>query len=259
MPQQLLLEQMTSPEIRDAIDDGYTTAIVACGATEQHGPHLPMFMDAELGTALAVEVARRLGHTLVAPTVRIGCSQHHMAFAGSFTLRTETFEAICHDYCTSLARHGFRTIFFIPSHGGNFAPLAEMLPRLRDAVGPGVQVIVFADLVAVIDLWRRVVEDQVGLGDRVGGHADIAESSVMLVLHPELVHEERADAGYMGPITPEVMERVFREGMTAITSNGIIGDARGMRVEIGRRCIDEMAEMLVEFFRERTTTPAPGR
>ncbi len=252
IPQDLLLERMTSPEVRAALDAGYTTVVIACGATEQHGPHLPLSMDAEHGAKLAEEVARGLGHTLVAPTIRIGCSDHHMAFPGSFSLRVETFEAICHDYCTSLARHGFRRILFVPSHGGNFAPLAAMQPRLQEAVGPDVQVVVFADLLATIDLWRRVVEAETGLGDRVGGHADIAESSIMLALHPELVHESAAEVGYVGPITPEVMAKVFRDGMDTITPNGIIGDARGMRKSIGDRCIAEMATMLVEYFHDRT-------
>ena len=239
---------MTSPQVRSAIEAGYTAVVVACGATEQHGPHLPLCMDAEHGATLAAEVARGLGHALVAPPIRIGCSEHHMAFAGSLTLRVETFEAICHDYCTSLARHGFRRILFVPSHGGNFAPLAAMQPRLQAAVGPAVQVVVFADLVATIELWRRVVEEETGLGDRVGGHADIAESSIMLALHPELVRESEAQVGYIGPITPELMSTVFREGIGAITPNGIIGDARGMRESIGRRCIAEMASVLVAHF-----------
>jgi len=172
-----------------------------------------------------------------------------MAFAGTLSLRVDTFEAICHDYCTSLARHRFRTIYFIPSHGGNFAPLAAMQPRLQETAGPDVTIVVFADLLATIELWRRVVQEETGLGGRVGGHADIAESSIMLALHPELVRESEAVAGYVGPITPEVMRAVFSDGIGAIAPNGIIGDARGMRQSIGERCIAEMAEVLVTHFR----------
>lgn len=257
MPQELLLERMTSPEVRAALDSGYTTAVIACGATEQHGPHLALCMDAEHGAALALEVARRLDHALVAPPIRIGCSEHHMAFPGSLTLRVETFEAICHDYCTSLVRHGFRTIYFVPSHGGNFAPLAAMQPRLQEAVGPSARVVVFSDLEATIDVWRRVVEGESGLGDRVGGHADIAESSIMLALHPELVRQSKAEAGYTGPITPEVMRTVFEKGMNILTPNGIIGDARGMQESIGRHCIAEMASVLVAHFRESMNSALP--
>jgi creatinine amidohydrolase len=242
---------MTSPEVRAAIDGGRTTAVLACGAVEQHGPHLPLFMDAEHGERLAREVARRLGNALVAPSIRVGCSEHHMRFAGSMSLRVETFEALCLDYCTSLARHGFRHIYLIPSHGGNYGPLAAMQERLNVAVGPDARVVAFTDLQAQIDVWVRVVEAEAGLGSRVGGHADIAESSIMLTLHPRLVRQDRAEAGYPGELTPDVLKRVFEEGIGAVTPNGILGDARGMSDAIGRRCIAETADLLVGYFRDR--------
>jgi creatinine amidohydrolase len=255
MPDELLLERMTWPEVRAAIDGGCTTAVVACGAVEQHGPHLPLLMDAEHGSRLALEVARRLGDALVAPTIRVGCSEHHMGFAGTISLQVSTFEAVCRDYCVSLARHGFRRICFIPSHGGNFAPLADMLARLNEAVGEEVCVLAFGDLTGLVALWTRVVEEACGLGDRVGGHADIAEGSIMLALEPELVRRDAAAAGYLGPLTPDLIERLFRDGIGSITPNGILGDARGMSAEIGRRCIAEAAEMLVAFFREGAAAP----
>lgn len=249
MSSEVHMERMTSPDVGAAIEAGFTVAIVACGAVEQHGPHLPLFMDAEHGAALAGEVARRLGNALVAPAIRVGCSEHHMRFAGSMTVRTETFQALCHDYAASLARHGFRHVCFIPSHGGNFAPLAAILGPLNEALGPGTRVVAFTDLQAQIDLWRRVVEDEAGLGSRVGGHADIAESSIMLALHPRLVRQDRAQAGYPGELTPEVLRTVFEQGIGAVAPNGILGDARGMSEAIGRRCIAETADLLAGHFR----------
>lgn len=249
MRDERVLERMTSPGVRAAIDRGWDVAIVACGAVEQHGPHLPLFMDAEHGARLAEEVAHRLGDALVAPAIRVGCSDHHMGFAGSMSVREETFEALCHDYAVSLARHGFRAVYFIPSHGGNFGPLARMLGRLNEAVGPGTRVVAFTDLDAQVELWRRVVEEEAGLGSRVGGHADIAEGSIMLALHPGLVRAEAAAAGYEGPLTAELLETVFREGIGAVAPNGILGDARGMSEAIGRRCIAETADLLAAHFR----------
>ena len=249
MRDEVALERMTSPEVRAAIDAGHTTVVVACGAVEQHGPHLPLFMDAEHGTRLAEDVARRLGNALVAPTIRVGCSEHHMSFAGTISLQTATFEAVCRDYCVSLARHGFRHICFIPSHGGNFAPLASMVDRLNEAAGPETRVVAFTDLAALIELWTNVAEEESGLGSRVGGHADVVESSIMLALHPHLVRTQAAAAGYSGPLTPEVLRRMFQEGIGAITANGILGDARGMSVELGQRCIAELADMLTTYFR----------
>ncbi len=258
IPEERVLERMTWPEVRAALDAGRTTVIVACGAVEQHGPHLPLFTDAEHGTRLAEGVAQRLGDALVAPTIRVGCSEHHMAFPGTLSLQSATFEAVCRDYCTSLARHGFRQIYLIPSHGGNFAPLADMRGRLQEAVGPEVRVVAFTDLPAVIEVWKWVVEEESGLGERVLGHADIAESSVMLALHPQLVRSEAAAAGYLGDLTPELLERIFREGFRSVTDNGILGDARGMSEAIGRRCIEELVDALVAYFRREVSREPSG-
>src|ERR1700749_812014 len=103
----LSLELMPYEDGAAALRAGFDAVLVPCGAVEQHGPHLPLCMDADHAEALSVEVASRRGRTLIAPTIKVGCSSHHMAFSGTFSLRPETFEAICTDYCTSLARHGF--------------------------------------------------------------------------------------------------------------------------------------------------------
>src|SRR5262245_36493210 len=108
---------MTWQGIRDAQARGLTTATFACGAVEQHGPHLPTGTDTYLGTALAERAARLAGNTLVAPTLRPGLSEHHMHFPGSFTVRPSTFVALVEDYCSSLARQGFERIVVFSSHG----------------------------------------------------------------------------------------------------------------------------------------------
>jgi len=250
LPDEINLERMRSSEVAAALEAGYTTAVVPCGAVEQHGPHLPLFVDAEHGVRLGEEVARRLGDALVAPTIRVGCSEHHMGFPGTVSLTAETFAAVCRDYCTSLARHGFQRICFLPSHGGNFAPLAEMLEDLNAAVGPGCTVVAFTDLMAVVECWKGVVEEEAGLGERVGGHADIAESSVMLALHPDLVREDLAVRGFIPELEDDVIGRIIRDGFKSVTPTGILGDARGMTREVGERCIKELADLMAEACRD---------
>ena len=246
---ELFLERLTSPDIAAALTAGKTTIIVPAGAVEQHGPHLPLLVDAEHGTRLGLEVAQRLGNALVAPTIRIGCSEHHMAFPGTISLQPETFKAVLHDYCVSLSRHGFRKLCILPSHGGNFRIIREALAELNDAVGPDCEVVAFTDLMAIVAVWRRVVEEEVGLGDRVGGHADIAESSVIMSLTPDLVRPERAARGYMPETDEAVIDRIIADGLESVTSNGILGDARGMSAELGERCITALADTLAEYFR----------
>jgi creatinine amidohydrolase len=253
----LLLETLTSPDVRRALDAGFHTAIVACGAVEQHGPHLPLCMDAEHGTHLALAVARRLGQALVAPTIRVGCSEHHMRFAGSMTVSEATLEALCGDYAHSLSRHGFRHVLFLPTHGGNFAPLRAMLGRLNGRVLAGTRVHAFTDLHGQIALWTRIVQEESGHGDRVGGHADIAETSLMMHMHPRLVREERAEGGFRGALTPEVLERVFTEGIGSVTPNGILGDARGASAEIGARCLEATAALVADAFRSEIASAEP--
>ncbi len=245
--QEIQLERLRSPAIKDLLNQGWNTAVFACGAVEQHGPHLPLFMDAEHGTFLALAVAQKIGKTLVAPTIRIGCSNHHMAFAGSLTLRKSTFEAMVSDYVSSLAHHGFKRVFIIPSHGGNFGPLKEMLPALQQLV-PGVKVKAFTDLEGTIKTWRQGIEVLSGLGSRVGGHADIAETSIMLHMHPELVRMDLAEPGFANEIKGEVFEKLIREGLHVLAPNGILGDARGATPEMGTVLIDNLARHVAEYF-----------
>ena len=249
-PHDLLLEEMTWPEVERSLAAGFTSVVVAAGAVEQHGPHLPLLVDAARGDRLALEVARRLGNTLVAPTIRVGCSEHHMGFPGTLSLRASTLRAVCMDYAASLARHGFRTVHFVPSHGGNFAPLAEMLDDLRDAVAPGCEVRAYTDLHGFVALWERAVAEMAPeFANRVGGHADIAESSEMLCIRADLVREDLAAPGHVAEFDDALAERIFNDGFRAVTPNGVLGDARGMSRAIGERCIAYAAEGIAAALR----------
>ena len=244
---ELYLERLRWPEVEQALQGGFTTVIVPCGAVEQHGPHLPLFMDAEHGTRLGAEVARRLGHALVAPTIRVGCSEHHMGFPGTISLEKSTFLAVVRDYCSSLARHGFKKICLLPTHGGNFKPLEDVVAELDELVGADCRVLAYTDLMGLLDLWKRTVEDEAGMGDRVGGHADIAESSVMLLMHPDLVRGDLAEVGFF-PKSEEAVQKIIREGLKSVTANGILGDPRGMSEEIGTRCVAVLADAAAGYF-----------
>jgi len=248
LEREIILERMTRPQVESALRDGYETITVACGAVEQHGPHLPLFVDAEIGTRLSYEIALKLGKALAAPTIRVGCSEHHMSFPGTLTVRESTFKDLCADYCMALSRHGFEHIFFVPSHGGNFKPIADSVDEWNEAAGPDCKVAAFTDLLSVVSLWRRLVEEKTGLGDRVGGHADIAESSLMLLLHPHLVNVEAAEIGHTEELSQDLVERIMRDGLKSITPNGVLGDARGMSVEIGELVAAETVTMMAEYF-----------
>jgi creatinine amidohydrolase len=244
----LRLELMTAPEVRAAIDRGMRRVIIPCGAIEQHGPHLPLCMDADHAERLGMLVATRLGDALVAPTIKVGCSSHHLEFAGTISIKNETYEALCRDYCVSLARHGFDRICLFSAHIGNFPVLAEMLPRLQAAVRPDCRVAAFVDSPTWIAAWRGSVEQAGGDGEKVGGHADIAETSLMLVLRPESVQTSRMEPGRIGMLTPNELTLMWQHGLRAMSANGILGDPRGSTREIGERCLEAIADLLGESF-----------
>lgn len=244
----LRLELMTSSEVALAIAGGTRTIVIPCGAVEQHGPHLTLSVDADHADHLGILVAKGVGGALVAPTIRTGCSSHHMAFPGTISLQDSTFEMICRDYCTSLARHGFERILIFSAHVGNCPPLAGMLPRLQAAVPPSCRISAFTDAKAWLERWRDAVEEAGGEPIKVGGHADIAETSLMLDLHPERVRAERFEAGRLGLLSQEDLGLMWRNGLAAVSINGILGDPDGSSAAIGRHCIARIAALLVERF-----------
>lgn len=169
------LEALTAPKLRELIERGVTTVVVPFGSIEQQGGHLPLGSDALLADYVGREVAARLDAVL-APTVRVGCAEQHMGVAGTLTLTPATLTDVAVEIGESLARHGFRVIAVVSTHGGNAAPLAAAAQRLNEAL-PGTVVCAPAG----------------DLGPRPGSHSGEWLSSVMLALHPELVEVGAAD------------------------------------------------------------------
>ncbi|WP_069269234.1 creatininase family protein [Paraburkholderia nodosa] len=248
LPKTLHLSRMTYEDVSAALATQFDGVIIPCGAIEQHGPHLPLSMDADHAEALAVEIATLLGRTLIAPTIQVGCSKHHMAFPGTISLQEQTYAALCHDYCVSLAKHGFKRIYLFSAHVGNFNALHTMLPGLREAVGPGTQVLAYTNHQAWLREWRLAVEEAGGDPEFVGGHADIAETSLMIHLHPDSVRHGQLVAGHVGFMTTEQLNLMWKEGVASISPNGVLGDARGSSSEIGETCLHATARLLAAAF-----------
>jgi creatinine amidohydrolase len=119
----MLLENATWLEVEAYLAKDKTRGIIIpIGSTEQHGP------NGLIGTdhLCAEFVAQHVGEACdayVAPTLAYGMSQHHLAFAGSVTLRPSTMTAMIRDIVQSLNVHGFERFFFLNGHGGNVAPV----------------------------------------------------------------------------------------------------------------------------------------
>jgi len=232
--EELFIERLSWPEVGAALAAGKRRAIVCAASTEQHGPHLPEATDALLGAAYAEGLARRLGDALVAPVIRPACSEHHMAFSGSLTISETLLMDLIDAYLASLRRHGFERFVVMSSHGGNYPVLARWAQQR-----PAPDAVVISDI-GVFDAGFEAIR-RFGRTDSAGPHAEVLETSMMLHLHPELVHMERAEPGFTGDVR---LDDVLTRGMRAITSNGIIGDPVGATAEMGVAVLDAVVSSL---------------
>ena len=247
-PETVWLERMTSPQVKQALQDGYHTVLFAVGSNEQHGPHLALGTDSLIGDKLMERVAERVGNILVAPTIRVGASEHHMAFPGTITLREEVLEEVIVDYCRSLARHGFKTIIVVPTHGGNKETVTRAAERLaRESLSA--KVLAQSDEVAYVTAMVEVGNKYDITPGEVGSHAGHMETSLMLADYPDLVDMDKAargkvDLGYDGE------DRLHEVGMHRLSPIGILGDATKSNAEAGKEYIEHMVATAAEQLRE---------
>ncbi len=119
------IEELTYLEVRDALADGKTTAIISTGGIEQNGPYVAMGKHNYILQTACEWIARELGDALCAPIIKlvpegnIDEPSGHMRYPGTISLREETFEAVLTDVGSSLAQHGFEHIIYIGDSGGN--------------------------------------------------------------------------------------------------------------------------------------------
>jgi len=246
----VLLEEMSWLQIKNAMEAGYKTVVIALGAIEQHGPHLPEGTDSMLGYTMAEALAKELGNALVAPTIRPGLSEHHMAFPGSLTLRLSTFVAVMEDYVDCYIRHGFEAIVLFPTHGGNFKAVDDFTNAAVEKY-PNTKIICCLNNKVTTKLSEEFAKESGIPVNILGSHSGYAETSIMLASYPHLVDMHLAEEGFVGDFTAEVREKMFKEGMCGVTKNGILGDARNANAEFGKKNKERIVKACAEVVRQQ--------
>lgn len=191
----VLLAEYTWPEVASLLEQD-PVVVVPVGAFEQHGPHLPLMVDAHLAGRVAEDAARRAladgKAVVVTPTVWTGYSPHHRDFPGTITLDAEAFSLVVSQIAKSLAAQGFRRIVLLNGHGGNTNLLRSAVQSLYYDEGVSVATANYWDF-ALPDLaaWRR---------SEPGGimHACEMETSLMLASRPDLVQMDKAQDHFLG-------------------------------------------------------------
>ncbi len=132
----------------------------------------------------------------------------------------------------------------VPTHGGNFAPLAAAVERLPDSQRQRVVAITdLSVLLRVAQLGEQEFEVPMSEG---GLHAGEWETSMLLAIHPELVHMDRAEAGYVGD-PQEAVAGLLESGVQSLSATGAIGDPTLASAEHGRRYWEAMLDLAVEL------------
>ena len=243
------MSEMTRVDIQKALDRGFSTVVFAVGSNEQHGPHLPTCTDSLIGDVLANKVAGKLGRALQAPSINVGCSDHHMAFPGAISLRPETLKSLIHDYCVSLAKQGFKNIVILPSHGGNFNAVQEVTDELKQSL-KGNTVVSYTDLNGLLEFLAEFSSKHGISAGESGGHAGESETSMVLAIRKDLVDMKHAEKGFVGNFEDK-KELMWRQGIKAVTKNGVLGDPRKAEAGKGEEYLELWAEKMVAFVRKQ--------
>lgn len=235
-----VLEEMTWPAVEDALDDT-RLVVVPTASIEQHGPHLPLAVDTIRATELGRRIADRLG-CFVAPTVRPGRSDHHMAFPGTISLAEDTFRNVVRDYCESLVAHGFETVALFTSHGGNTATIEELAPELDADLDA--HVFVAGDREGMMEARTGAMAEFGVSPEEAGAHAGAAETAFIMETDPDLVRDTDGSTGYVGDL--DDADADVADGLDAITDNGVLGDPERADPEQGETLVERTAAYLAD-------------
>lgn len=222
-----------------SIDDIAETelAILPVGSIEQHGPHLPVATDWIIADALGRRVAEKTGGFYI-PALPISTNKEHRGKKGSVGMHSDIFYKMIVDICLDLKAQGFRRIAIIQGHGGIFV-MNSIVRELNADHNPDL----FVAKVDILEVCWPVFEKQNILESKGGLHADEAETSLILHLHPELVDMTRAKDFY-----PDVSRPMLNYGgIPRFCPDGVWGAPTKASAEKGRRMLDIAVEESVKW------------
>ncbi|TVQ34350.1 MAG: creatininase family protein [Geminicoccaceae bacterium] len=250
--------EMTSPDFA-AVDPERWLAVLPVGAVEQHGPHLPLMVDAAINQGI---VARALAKTpealpvTVLPMTWVGRSEEHLAYPGSLTHSAETLRRMWYEIGASVARAGLRKLLVLNSHGGQIQVMQIVARQLR----------IDHDMFVAAVSWPQLGLPEGLIDDherRHGIHAGEIETSLMLALHPDQVRQDQAQN--FTPLTrradndfPHLMglgAAGFGWMAQDLHPTGAAGNAKAASAQTGKAILDHVASRLVALFEEMVRYP----
>jgi creatinine amidohydrolase len=253
------LPALTLRRIAALPDKAWAPVLIATGAIEQHGPHLPVAVDALMGQAWLTLALARLpagASCYVAPPITIGKSNEHTGFHGTLTISKETLRELLLAQAAQIAAWGFRQIAVLNTHGGNTAVVTTTLREIRSRFGLRAVL-----LSPAVDLGISRQEATFGM------HAGEVETAWLLALAGPLVRSGATCAyparlGDPGELRPERSAATYAWATRDLSASGIIGDATAATAENGARWLEATATAYAEAIAElgragRPAVPPP--
>ena len=243
-------------------DPSRTVAVLPLGATEQHGPHLPLSVDSVLVDGV---VNASLAHlnaadpVLFLPTQTVGLSTEHTAFAGTLHLSPQTLIQVWCDIGASVARAGVKKLLMFNAHGGNVGLMDVVARELRAQHG----LIVYSSSWYNLPLAASVMGQFSADEHRFGIHAGDIETSMMLALSP--THVDMAQAQNFASTSQDRAAHyaVLGNGKSAkfgwhmqdYNPQGAAGNAAAATAAKGEALVQSAGEQLALLLKELVALP----
>jgi creatinine amidohydrolase/Fe(II)-dependent formamide hydrolase-like protein len=241
-------EMMTWPEVKQALADGRTTALIYTGGTEQRGPQNANGGHTLMARYTARAIAVKLGNAIVMPVLPYTPNNASAALPGTIGLTPELLTAVLARIVEQTIATGFRNVVIMGDHGGGQpAAYRAVVESLEPRYAPQGIHIYFCD-----EVYEKAQGDFDGwLADNgfpVSAHGGIPDTSTMMYLDSANVYVRRdllADA-VGDPVTPRGAPR---DPNAPRRNNGITGDARRSSAELGKRAFDIKVDYAVRQIR----------
>ena len=229
------MELMSSAQIAAAGADPTTIGLITTGAMEQHGPHLPVSTDTALARAVRIGIAEAMPvPVLTTPTIAVGVSDLHLPSPGTIAVPEPVFEALVLCHIESLAEAGIRRIALVDCNAPNVL-VTERAAAQAAAKYPDVSIVVYDDLAALMAALWSGADPGAGEGP---DHAGRLETSVMLnLLGAEYVAPFDHLQGFTDFAEEGWWDRMLRDGIHALSDNGVIGTPAGASATEGGRMV----------------------
>lgn len=245
IPPSRFFPYLTWTDIQAMPDKTNVVIIQPVGAIEQHGPHLPLIVDAAIGVAVLGKALEKLEAEIPAyalPTLYYGKSSEHWHFPGTITLSAQTLLTTLTEIADSIYRAGFRKLVFMNSHGGQ--------PQVMEIAARDIHVKYPDFMVFPLFTWRvpHITKELLTPKEyELGIHAGDAETSLMLSILPEQVKMEAAVAEYPKDLQkPSLLSMEGKLPFAWVTQDlsrsGVLGDPTLATKEKGDRILESVSD-----------------